>query len=1002
MILHFTQNKQSCAVCKIRADSADYQPVRICGGELHKHTSQTAGSSPAQPSVSPIGRAHEKALIALFASPNHRALVAAADQLLQILAPGARIEPAISVADSREGTEARTASMPLPLDAGSEYQLTAYLPEGMTRAECQPQVELVARLMDAREKQLRTLRRMNHNVQQLRRAERLQHALYTIAELAGSERDITSILRSMHHTINGLMYAENFYIALAADDGDSVRFPYFADTANGAQPQVDHAYPMERFENSLTWHVIREGKVFMGSIDQVASQVRGQLRIAGSECVHWLGVPLWQGQDAIGALVVQSYRDDRRYRDEDKSLLIYVAQHVQTTLERHSAHIALNRRVAERTSALEKANRVLKQQVVERLRGERLQAALFQIAELAGNNASLDNFYHAVHDVVGGLLYARNFYIALLGNDRETLEFPYSVDEFDSHRAPRKSGRGLTEFVLRTGKPLLCNHRQTLKMKRDKTLEPGGVTANFWLGVPLIIADEPVGVLAVQSYSGEHGYDSRDQDLLTFVSYHIGNALERKRIGASLKQANTALEQRVQERTKALADANQSLRRQILKRERIEQRLKYQTLHDSLTGLPNRNLLLRRLGGALHAYRQDPHCQFAVLFLDLDRFKVINDSVGHMVGDDLLFEAGGRIRSCLKGQDVVARLGGDEFAVLLEHLPDSDEAAAIATRIIATLNTPFELGAKELYTTISIGIALGAPHYRQPEELLRDADTAMYRAKAEGRQRYAIFDDAMRQQATSLQKVENDLRKALNGDEFEPWFQPIVRLSDGQLDGYEALVRWHHPELGLLAPERFLGVAADSGLDAQIDWIMFDLVLQAAPELAIDGRYVAINLSARQFRSARDLDRRIHDRLEQHAVRPEQIRIEITENVLLENPQQVRQALDSLHRSGIRVSLDDFGTGYSSLSYLHQFPLNTLKIDQSFVAGLGAADGASTPVVSAIKALADSQGMDVVAEGIETEEQAAALKQLGCGYGQGFLYAPPRPAEHWLSATHDT
>ena len=655
--------------------------------------------------------------------------------------------------------------------------------------------------------------------------------------------------------------------------------------------------------------------------------------------------------------------------------------------------------MADRTRALEQANRVLKQEVLERQRGERLQAALFRIAELAGSSSGLEAFYRSVHEVIGGLLYARNFYIALISSDQKHLEFPYSVDEFDPKRATRQRGHGLTEYVLRTGKALLADSDTTLRLQSSGQVVPSGTTSICWLGVPLMIGDETIGVLAVQSYSAEHRYDHRDQDLLTFVSYHIGNALERKRNAESLKRANTELEKRVHDRTQALAEANRDLRQQILKSERIEQRLKYQTMHDSLTGLPNRSMLLRRMGAALEMYAQDHSRKFAVLFLDLDRFKVINDSVGHMVGDDLLFQAGGRIRTCLKGHDVVARLGGDEFGVLLENVRDADEASQVANRIINELNRPFRLGIKELYTTSSIGIAMAAPHYRRAEELLRDADTAMYRAKAEGRQRHALFDEQMRKEATDLQEIENDLRRAMTRNEFEPYFQPIVKLDDGSTIGYEALLRWNHPTHGVLSPEQFLHVAEDSGSDEQIDWLMFDLVLDLTPDLARNGRFVAINLSARHFRSAR-LESRILTLLKRHNVVPEQIRIEVTERVLLDNPQQVRDTLKRLRSRGLGVALDDFGTGYSSLSYLHQFPLNSLKIDRSFVANLKEDDKGSTPVVRAIKTLADSQDMQVIAEGIESEQQKAILRKLGCEFGQGFLYSRPLPAANWLQQAH--
>src|SRR5690606_5029875 len=270
---------------------------------------------------------------------------------------------------------------------------------------------------------------------------------------------------------------------------------------------------------------------------------------------------------------------------------------------------------------------------------------------------------------------------------------------------------------------------------------------------------------------------------------------------------------RVEARTAELAAANTELHAEIGRRERIERQLKHEALHDALTGLPNRTLFLQRLGQALAAYRQDGRKLFAVLFLDLDRFKVINDSVGHLVGDELLVEVGRRLGNSSSAQDTVARLGGDEFAVLLSGIGHVDEAIAHAQRLIDVLDAPISLGEKALFTSTSIGIALAAPQYRSPEELLRDADAAMYRAKAEGRRRHTLFDQRLHRDALDLLELESDLRQALVQHEFEPWFQPVIDLTSGRTAGYEALVRWRHPQRGLLKPADFLAVAEGAGLN---------------------------------------------------------------------------------------------------------------------------------------------------------------------------------------------
>jgi len=857
-------------------------------------------------------------------------------------------------------------------------------------------LQTAVRLIDLRLQELFQRTALTASVERLEQAERLQRALYAIADQASANQDVNDTLRALHDIVCSLMYAENLYIVLYDAQRDTIRFAYFADVADPEPPDPSLDQPMEEIQYGPTWYLIRQGAPLMGSMEEIAAHVGGPYLGTGPDCVCWLGVPLLRGQQVVGGVVVQSYTESARYDERDKALLTYVAQHIQTALERRFAHAELEQRVEERTEALREANRVLQQQVLERQRGERLQAALFRIAELANTTESIDEFYAAVHRVVGGLLYARNFYIALLSESRDELTFPYSVDERDASRLPRKLGKGMTEYVLNNGAALLANTDDITHMRESGDVVQSGHDSVCWLGVPLVCAERTVGALVVQSYTPVHRYSLRDQELLTFVSYHIANALERVRAGESLKQAYTGLERRVGERTRALALANRDLREQIAERERVEARLKYETLHDSLTGLPNRSLLTQRLEQALERYQADPSRLFAVLFLDLDRFKVINDSVGHLIGDDLLFQAGGRVRACLKSQDVVARLGGDEFGVLLEDIGTAESACHIAQRIINELNAPFRLAAKQLFTSTSIGIAVASPQYRQPEELLRDADSAMYRAKAEGRHRWSMFDDGLRQEALTLLEVENDLRRALTRGEFEPHYQPIVRLADNKVVGYEALMRWRHPERGLLTPVDFLTVAEESGISEALDWQVFEQVFRDAVALTTDTRFICINLSGRHFRNP-NLDRDLLTLMGKHNVPPSIIRIEVTERALLDNSLEVQRILRTLRDAGAGIVLDDFGTGYSSLSYLHQYPLKALKIDKSFVSSMiETGEGGSEPVIRAILALAETLSMLVIAEGIETPTQLNALTRLGCKYGQGFLFARAQSAETWL------
>ncbi|MDI1252907.1 EAL domain-containing protein [Thermomonas sp.] len=824
------------------------------------------------------------------------------------------------------------------------------------------------------------------------RHEQLQRALYAIASLADANLDIHDMLAQVHAICGGLTYAENLLIVMADGDSGVMRVQYYADSVTPNSLLEGQVLAFSEFPNSLTLALLRTGQPLLGS----SQELRERLGLVvdprlGGESVHWLGVPMIEDEQVRGAVVVQSYDNAHRFRDDDVALLTFMAQHVLTALTRKQTQDRLEREVHKRTQELARVNDELRKEASERERSQSMQAALFRIAELASVHGSLDEFYAGVHQVMGDLVDARNFFIALLNEQGDMLEFPYAVDEQDEILIPRYLTKGISEYVMRTREPLLSTAAQLQVLIDAGETIVFGTSPEWWLGVPLLLDGRCLGLIVVQSYVPERSYTLEDQEVLSFASYHIAAALERKQVQERLQLAYAELELRVEERTRELKHANTERHTQIAVREKVESRLKHQAMHDSLTGLPNRAALLERLSQVLERYQLDPSRPFALLFMDLDRFKVVNDSVGHPVGDELLIEAGRRISACIGSGDLVARLGGDEFTILLESIHGIDDACRIADQVIASLADPIRIGGKDIYTSASIGITLSDPRYQQPEELVRDADVAMYRAKAHGRQRHEVFDQQLHEEALLVLDMESDLRRAIANDEFEPYLQPIVRLEDGESIGYEALLRWNHAKRGLLLPCDFLSRAEDAGSIEQIDWLLFETVCSQLAHLQNQHGYVGINVSPRHFRSPR-LAEQLLELIDAYKVSPQRIRIEITEGALIDNPEQVRTTMFRLRDAGVLTMLDDFGTGYSSLSYLHKFPLHALKIDRSFVADLQPdLAGSSAAVVRAILALAGSLGMEVIAEGIETEVQRNALRELKCRVGQGFLFAHPRP-----------
>lgn len=828
------------------------------------------------------------------------------------------------------------------------------------------------------------MRDLEATQRQMERTESLQRALFAISDLAGSELDMAEVLQRLHGIVGTLMYAENFFIVRCDPQRQTVRFLYYADSEDTATPGLNADEPLDAMRDTLTWHLLTGGRPLMGDLPTIQQQLRGGLAPIGPGAVDWLGVPMLRDGEVRGALVVQSYREGVRFNDEDRTLLQFVGSHVLTALERKESRDELEERVRVRTAELATANAELQLEVAERKRAERLQSALYHLAQLATVDIDEAEFYQRVHAVVGDLINADNFFIALLTDDRRHLQFPYYVDGGTRRAMERELSRGLSEYVLRTGQAFLGVPDDMRRLAAAGEIDLGrfGPISQCWLGVPLRVDDAAIGLVAVQSYTAQVRYDEADRDLLGFVALQIASSIHRRRAATTLQRAYADLEQRVADRTR-------ELRLEIEERERIQERLKHDVTHDALTGLPNRGYLRERLNLRLAQQRTDGDS--ALLYLDVDRFKVINDSLGHLAGDAFLQAIASRLRACVRAPDVVARLAGDEFAILLDAVGTPAEAEQVASRVLAALHQPLTVGGRELEPSASVGVALGSGGRQRADGLLRDADRALYRAKELGRGRYVLFDDSLARSAVDELAQETELRHALQHAEFEPYFQPIHRLGDGTVAGYEALLRWHHPRRGLLPPSEFMRVAQDSGQLEVIDWQLYERVCRRMAKPDTGSAFVTINVPPQHLRRA-GFERRLLHLVERSGLAPGRLVIEITEGALLDDPLRVRDTLERLRDSGVQAALDDFGTGYSSLSYLHSLPLRMLKIDRAFVSELDRPGARSAnSVVVAILALARALGIEVIAEGIETAVQHTALQAMGCDYAQGFLFAYPAP-----------
>jgi diguanylate cyclase (GGDEF)-like protein/PAS domain S-box-containing protein len=588
------------------------------------------------------------------------------------------------------------------------------------------------------------------------------------------------------------------------------------------------------------------------------------------------------------------------------------------------------------------------QDVSARKREERTQEALYQNSEAARAEGNLLELFRTIHGIIGSLLPAKNFFVVLVDKASNQLSFPYYVDEFDPQPAPRPLDDGtLSGRVIALGQSLLLTP-ETLKgiHEEDRVV---GTPSLDWLGVPLKTKAGTLGALVVQSYDGDVRYLEKDKTLLEFVSGQVAAAIEHRQ----------------------LTDA-----------------LSWQAHHDALTGLPNRVLFQDRLQQALAMGRRK-QTQVAVLYMDIDRFKHINDTLGHSAGDELLRQTTQRLEACMRDSDTLARLGGDEFTVVLGELQEASDAMRVAHKMAEAMRVPFTVHGRELFMTMSLGISVFPGDADDAESLLVNADVAMYRAKDSGRDHCQWYAAEMTVVARERMELESQLRHALQLGQLSLDYQPQCNAA-GDILGFEALMRWRHPTLGNISPVRFIPLAEESGLIVSMgEWALREACAQAAKWRAAGhaALRMSVNVSAVQFKRPDWVDT-VRRALHHTGLAPEALELEITESLLLQSVKETSANLFELRALGVGIAIDDFGTGYSSLSYLHRLPITSLKIDQSFVREIGAVpmDGhEDAPIIRTIIALAHNLGLSVTAEGVETEAQRSLLVGLGCEALQGFL-----------------
>lgn len=808
-------------------------------------------------------------------------------------------------------------------------------------------------------------------------------ALFKLNQLSIDCANLNTFFEQVHRSIASVMSANNFYIVLYDQTLSTLDLTYHVDEKDEMEKRI---YSLNDFSGSMTNYVIETGKTLLATPEVIAQlEQEEKIKAVGAASIDWLGVPLIHDGFVIGVMAVQSYSAETRYQESERDLLEFTAQHIVTALTRLQDRGRLQAAVDART-------RELMQQIRDREKAELLQESLYRISELTNDpDLDIDKFYGMVHNIVGQLINAENFYIAKYNPSNEELFFAYVQDQQandETFYQPRKLSNRFTELVLRSGETVLLDQQSMLTLhQQGKTIKPEPEVVS-WLGVPLINSGDVIGAMVLQSYQQSTRFTEQDAELLRFVSRHVASAMQRREIADYKRKAHELLEHQVKLRTMTLED-------EIKQRKTAEEKLKHAASHDILTGLPNRAVFLDLLNNAIARNKRRPAFKFAVLFLDLDRFKVVNDSLGHHAGDKLLKKIATALIDVVRDTDTVARLGGDEFVILVEDLESDDVAYDIANRITELLSAPFNIENQSVFIGTSIGVLFNNERYGSADNMLRDADIAMYHAKDKGKGRYEVFDSSMHKKVQNALSLEVDIREAIANQEFVPYFQPIVQMTDGKIIGFEALARWPSEKRGFVFPNDFIPLAEETNLVMEIDLQILEKSCRQLKlwqqRLGLEHLYVSCNFYCNHFFSV-SLPQDIQAIIDKTGVKPHQVRVELTERALLENNDLVLKNMYALKKMGVKILLDDFGTGYSSLSYLHRFPMDVLKIDRSFIENVHER-GNHQAIIKTIIDLAANLNMATIGEGIENVADAELLRKMGCIYGQGFYYFKPLPAD---------
>ncbi|WP_028764445.1 sensor domain-containing diguanylate cyclase [Shewanella colwelliana] len=837
------------------------------------------------------------------------------------------------------------------------------------------------------------IKRLKSLARKYKRSEIIQNTLLDISNLAARVEHADEFYAGIQNNLNKLLPADNFFIAILNLQTNRLDVPFFVDEKDQHPSKL---YPSEdisqTLHSGLTGYVLKHQTPLLCDNEKYEQLIaNNEIVSRGSSCHQWLGVPIFSGEQTIGVLAVQSYNPAICYGDIEMELMTFISQHVAGVIERVQYQHNLEAAIEYRTKELSVAYDKLQREVTERRRAEKLQKSLFEIAELS--NADLDDstFYAELHQIISHLLPANNCYIALLDDTGRNLQFPFYVSQLNVGQPQnRPLADGLTEYILKHKRPSLLDSGDIKSLIQNKLLYAKAPQLNYtetiyqWIGVPLFIQGVVRGALTIYSFSDSQTYQEKDLGLLTFVSQHIASAIERKLSAQSLQQSYEQLEEKVVERTRALATLNQDLEKEIAQRCKVEQQLVHDASHDTLTGLPNRAMFLERLAQAVKHVRRHDSDRFALLFIDLDRFKLINDTLGHIQGDRFLIETARRLNLCIRENDTLGRIGGDEFVILLDSINNNHDAIEVAERILGELATPYQLANQSFTSGASIGIAFsGKNNTDTSESLLKDADAAMYQAKSNGKGCYVIFDDSTSHQQAYDVTLEIELREALKKKALALQYFPIMTLDSQKVVALEPRLYWQHTQLGKIKQAQLANIAEHCNLLKELDLYLIEQLNDDYNKLSVSmnaDTHVHLNISSQHLKHKHAV-RKLKNRIKQSFFPSDHIWAFFDEKAFVQDSESHINAFDTLKKLNVNIGLSAYGSAHCALSSLSFLPLSGLKLDPSYISHLNHPQHKN--LLKAHQLSAQALELELYVDGVKTDLQRQQLASLGFSLGQG-------------------